>query len=87
MSGVTRSPRPRGGFGVLPWFSATVPVLVAPRGHAERGGELGTIGVGFDGSPESRSALAFAHEIATPSARACEYAEATEAASSAARAS
>jgi nucleotide-binding universal stress UspA family protein len=43
---------------------APCPVLVAPRGHAEHGGELGTIGVGFDGSPESRSALAFAHEIA-----------------------
>ena len=44
---------------------APCPVLVAPRGHAEHGGELGTIGVGFDGSPESRSALSFAHEIAT----------------------
>jgi nucleotide-binding universal stress UspA family protein len=43
---------------------APCPVLVAPRGHGEHGRELRTIGVGFDGSPESRSALAFAHEIA-----------------------
>ncbi|MGZ6673649.1 MAG: universal stress protein, partial [Solirubrobacteraceae bacterium] len=43
---------------------APCPVLVAPRGHDEHGRELRTIGVGFDGSPESRSALALAHEIA-----------------------
>jgi nucleotide-binding universal stress UspA family protein len=43
---------------------APCPVLVAPRGYAERGGELQTIGVGFDGSPESRAALELAHEIA-----------------------
>ena len=43
---------------------APCPVLVAPRGYGEHGGELRTIGVGFDGSPESRSALALAHEIA-----------------------
>jgi nucleotide-binding universal stress UspA family protein len=39
-------------------------VLVAPHGHAEHGGELRTIGVGFDGSPESRAALELAHGIA-----------------------
>ena len=43
---------------------APCPVLVAPRGHDEHGRELRTIGVGFDGSPESRSALALAHAIA-----------------------
>ena len=43
---------------------APCPVLVAPRGHGEHGGELRTIGVGFDGSPESRTALEFAHRIA-----------------------
>lgn len=43
---------------------APCPVLVAPRGHDEHGRELRTIGVGFDGSPESRSALALAHGIA-----------------------
>jgi nucleotide-binding universal stress UspA family protein len=43
---------------------APCPVLVAPRGHGEHGGALRTIGVGFDGSPESRAALQFAHQIA-----------------------
>ena len=43
---------------------APCPVLVAPRGHGEHGGELRTIGVGFDGSPESRTALELAHQIA-----------------------
>jgi nucleotide-binding universal stress UspA family protein len=43
---------------------APCPVLVAPRGYAEHGGELKTIGVGFDGSPESRAALDLARTIA-----------------------
>ena len=43
---------------------APCPVLVAPRGYGEHGGELRTIGIGFDGSPESRAALEFAHRIA-----------------------
>jgi nucleotide-binding universal stress UspA family protein len=43
---------------------APCPVLVAPRGYGEHGGELSTIGVGFDGSPESRAALEFGHRIA-----------------------
>jgi nucleotide-binding universal stress UspA family protein len=43
---------------------APCPVLVAPRGYGEHGGELRTIGVGFDGSPESQTALEFAHQIA-----------------------
>jgi nucleotide-binding universal stress UspA family protein len=43
---------------------APCPVLVAPRGHGEHGGELRTIGAGFDGSPESQAALEFAHQIA-----------------------
>ena len=43
---------------------APCPVLIAPRGHGEHGGELSTIGVGFDGSPESRAALELAHRIA-----------------------
>jgi nucleotide-binding universal stress UspA family protein len=49
---------------------ALCPVLVAPAGYARHGGELDTIGVGFDGSPESRAALELAHELAkTASAR------------------
>ena len=40
------------------------PVAVAPRGFARRDRQLQTIGVGFDGSPESRLALAQAGEIA-----------------------
>lgn len=43
---------------------APCPVLVAPRGQLGQGRELRTIGVGFDGSPESRAALELAHEIA-----------------------
>jgi nucleotide-binding universal stress UspA family protein len=43
---------------------APCPVLVAPRGHGEHAGELSTIGVGFDGSPESRAALELARRIA-----------------------
>jgi nucleotide-binding universal stress UspA family protein len=43
---------------------APCPVLVVPRGYGEHGGELMTIGVGYDGSPESRAALELAHEIA-----------------------
>jgi nucleotide-binding universal stress UspA family protein len=39
-------------------------VLVAPHGYAENGRELRTIGVGFDGSRESRAALELAHGIA-----------------------
>jgi nucleotide-binding universal stress UspA family protein len=41
------------------------PVVVAPSGWAEREGrQLQTIGVGFDGSPESRAALQLARDLA-----------------------
>jgi len=40
------------------------PVLVAPRGYAEHGADLGVIGVGFDDSPEARAALELAHALA-----------------------
>jgi nucleotide-binding universal stress UspA family protein len=43
---------------------APCPVLVAPAGYAARGGALRTIGVGYDGSPESRAALALARDLA-----------------------
>jgi nucleotide-binding universal stress UspA family protein len=43
---------------------APCPVLVAPRGYREDGGELHTIGVGYDGSPEAQAALGLAHELA-----------------------
>jgi nucleotide-binding universal stress UspA family protein len=39
-------------------------VAVAPRGYAERGGAVRTIGVGFDGGEESQAALKFAAELA-----------------------
>jgi nucleotide-binding universal stress UspA family protein len=41
------------------------PVVVAPAGWAQRDGKrLETIGVGYDGSPESRAALELAHDLA-----------------------
>lgn len=43
---------------------APCPVLVAPRGHYAQDVELQTIGVGYDGSPESEAALKLAHELA-----------------------
>src|SRR3954471_22791551 len=36
------------------------PVAVAPKGYAEQGARLGTIGCAFDGSVEARAALAWA---------------------------
>jgi nucleotide-binding universal stress UspA family protein len=44
--------------------SAPCPVVVAPAGYAHRGGKLETIGVGYEGSPESRAALELAHGLA-----------------------
>jgi nucleotide-binding universal stress UspA family protein len=38
--------------------------VVAPAGYAQRGGRLETIGVGYDGSPESRAALDLARAVA-----------------------
>jgi nucleotide-binding universal stress UspA family protein len=43
---------------------APCPVLVAPRGYREHAGELETIGVGYDGSPEARAALELARDLA-----------------------
>jgi len=43
---------------------APCPVLVAPAGYARHGGGLRAIGVGFDGSPESRAALELARDLA-----------------------
>jgi nucleotide-binding universal stress UspA family protein len=40
------------------------PVAVAPGGYAEHAGRLDRIGVGFDGSPESRAAMLTAGELA-----------------------
>jgi nucleotide-binding universal stress UspA family protein len=41
------------------------PVVVAPAGYAARADELVAVGAGFDGSPESRAAVDFAHDLAT----------------------
>jgi nucleotide-binding universal stress UspA family protein len=43
---------------------ASCPVVVAPRRHAERSDGIGTIGVGYDGSPESRAAVELARDLA-----------------------
>jgi nucleotide-binding universal stress UspA family protein len=43
---------------------AQCPVVVAPRGHDERGAELQAIGVGYDGSPEARAAVDLASALA-----------------------
>jgi nucleotide-binding universal stress UspA family protein len=44
---------------------APCPVLVAPAAYALRSGKLKTIGVGYDGSPESRAAVDLARDLAT----------------------
>jgi nucleotide-binding universal stress UspA family protein len=44
--------------------SAPCPVLVAPAGYAQKGGKLETIGVGYDGSEESRAAVKFSRDVA-----------------------
>jgi nucleotide-binding universal stress UspA family protein len=44
--------------------SSPCPVVVAPAGYAQQGGCLETIGVGYDGSPESRAALDLARALA-----------------------
>ncbi|HEX7298285.1 MAG TPA: universal stress protein [Solirubrobacteraceae bacterium] len=46
---------------------APCPVAVAPRGFAERAGQLKSIGVGFDGGAESREALRLAAKLAKAS--------------------
>ena len=43
---------------------APCPVAVAPRAYAGSSGQLGTIGVGFDGGEESREAVRVAVELA-----------------------
>lgn len=43
---------------------ASVPVAVAPRHYVDRLSSAPVIGVGFDGGPESRRALAWADELA-----------------------
>ncbi|HEY1776323.1 MAG TPA: universal stress protein [Solirubrobacteraceae bacterium] len=40
-------------------------VAIAPRGYAGAGRSIATIGVGYDGSPESEAALTCARELAT----------------------
>jgi nucleotide-binding universal stress UspA family protein len=44
--------------------SSPCPVVVAPAGYAHRDSRLDTIGVGYDGSPESRAALDLARDLA-----------------------
>lgn len=41
------------------------PVAIAPKGYSERPGDLATIGCAFDGSPESRAALAWTKAFAS----------------------
>ena len=43
---------------------APCPVAVVPGGYAESGGEIGTIAVGWDGSPESTAAVVGAAAVA-----------------------
>ena len=56
---------------------AECPVVVAPRGFADRGATLQTIGVGFDGSPESRAAVELARDARGRRRRAAEGASAS----------
>jgi nucleotide-binding universal stress UspA family protein len=41
-------------------------VAIASLGYAAHGSRIANIGVGYDGSPESRSAIAMAHVLAAP---------------------
>jgi nucleotide-binding universal stress UspA family protein len=52
-----------GGTGAPP-LGRVRPVAVAPAGYADAVGSLRTIGCGFDGSPESESALRWAAALA-----------------------
>lgn len=45
-------------------YGAPCPVAVAPRGLATRAVDLKTVGVGYDGSPESKQALELARGLA-----------------------
>lgn len=55
-----------GSVGRVLLHSSPCPVAVAPRGLAEAGPPtLARIGVGYDGSPESQGALAWAEEFAS----------------------
>ena len=59
-----------GGTGESLLSGASAPVAVAPAGYAAVGRGLQVVGCGFDGSPESHRALAWAAELArTVSAR------------------
>jgi nucleotide-binding universal stress UspA family protein len=59
-----------GGTGERLLSGASAPVAVAPAGYAAAGRGLQVVGCGFDGSPESHRALAWAAELArTTSAR------------------
>jgi nucleotide-binding universal stress UspA family protein len=59
-----------GGTGESLLSGASAPVAVAPAGYATVGRGLQVVGCGFDGSPESHRALAWAAELArTASAR------------------
>ncbi|MGH2745324.1 MAG: universal stress protein [Thermoleophilaceae bacterium] len=59
-----------GGTGERLLSGASAPVAVAPAGYAAAGRGLHVVGCGFDGSPESHRALAWAAELArTTSAR------------------
>jgi nucleotide-binding universal stress UspA family protein len=59
-----------GGTGESLLSGASAPVAVAPAGYTAAGRGLQVVGCGFDGSPESQRALAWAAELArTASAR------------------
>jgi nucleotide-binding universal stress UspA family protein len=53
-----------GGTGEGLLSGASAPVAVAPAGYAAAGRELQVVGCGFDGSPESHRALAWAAQLA-----------------------
>jgi nucleotide-binding universal stress UspA family protein len=46
-------------------IGAPCAVAIAPRGYAHAGSSIATIGIGYDGSPESEAALECARELAT----------------------
>ena len=61
-----------GTVGTRLLHGSACPVAIAPRGFADRPMELNRLGVGYDGTPESELALAWAEKVASAAGAALE---------------